>query len=119
MHVPIIEDCKVRMCQKTVYHLSFFTGFSISSSIPDYSTICRFRNALLELNIYEELMPEGFPVFADKGYASDKNRGILAGKKFIDGIMHKAYRNKPLNTAQRIINRFISSLRYKPQNSIS
>jgi IS5 family transposase len=26
-----------------------FSGFSVSSPLPDHSTICRFRNAILEL----------------------------------------------------------------------
>jgi IS5 family transposase len=35
-----------------------FSGFSLVSSLPDHSTICRFRNALLELNLYEKLFEE-------------------------------------------------------------
>jgi len=35
-----------------------FTGFSLSSELPDHSTICRFRNYLLEKNIYERLFYE-------------------------------------------------------------
>ncbi len=209
----------------------FFSGFSLMSSLPDHSTICRFRNTLLELDIYEKLfgeinrqlesngmmvkegvivdativessrrprkvtelmpedrqeekseisapaitysddpdanwikkgkrayygykghisvdakegfisgghitpascadttelerivnesgIPEGCIIFADKGYASAGNRNILADKKLIDGIMHKAYRNKPLTSSQRIINRLISSVRYKVEQSI-
>jgi IS5 family transposase len=185
-----------------------FSGFSLVSSLPDYSTICRFRNNLLELNLYEKLfekinnqleskgmlikegvivdatiiessrrprkavdiMPEdrkeeetathsaevvysndpdanwikkgkksyygykghisvdakegfilgghvtpastaditelerivneshiseGTVVYGDKGYASEKNRTILADRKLEDGIMSKAVRNKP------------------------
>lgn len=209
----------------------FFSGFSLISSLPDHSTICRFRNTLLELNIYEKLLveinrqlesngtmvkegaivdatiiessrrprkvtevmpedrreeksempasvvtysddpdanwikkgkrayygykghitvdakegfilgghvtpastaditelerivnesgiPEGSPVFTDKGYASEKNRVILANKGLRDGIMYKAARNRPLTYAQRIINRLISSVRYKVEQSI-
>jgi IS5 family transposase len=204
-----------------------FSGFSLVSSLPDHSTICRFRNALLELNLYERLFeeinrqlefsgilvrkgtivdatiiessrrprkvmeimpedrkeetietpaitysddsdaawikkgnrpyygykghisvnaeegfitgghitpantadttefeklvngsPEGSIILADRGYASEKNRTVLANKKLKDGIMYKAARNKPLTTAQRIINRFISSVRYKVEQSI-
>ena len=207
----------------------FFSGFSLISSLPDHSTICRFRNNLLELNLYEKLMeeinsqieskglmvkegaivdativessrrprkvmeimpedrseektempvitysddpdanwikkgkrayygykghisvdakvgfilgghitpastadtteierivnesgiPEGSIVFADKGYASAGNRNILADKKLKDGIMYKAARNRPLTSAQRIINKLISSVRYKVEQSI-
>ncbi|MGD9577735.1 MAG: transposase [Syntrophorhabdus sp.] len=35
-----------------------FAGFSVSSTLPDHSTICRFRNALLELNLLETLFEE-------------------------------------------------------------
>ena len=35
-----------------------FSGFSLVSSLPDHSTTCRFRNALLELNLYERLFEE-------------------------------------------------------------
>jgi IS5 family transposase len=207
-----------------------FSGFSLTSSLPDYSTICRFRNNLLELGLYEKLfgeiikqleskgllvregaildativessrrprkvmeimpedrkeeetdivpavsysndadanwikkgkkpyygykahvsvdakegyvlgghvtpanvadtteleklinessLPKGSVVLADKGYASEKNRDILAEKKLKNGIMDKAVRNKPLTFVQRILNRFISSVRYKVERSI-
>jgi transposase, IS5 family len=208
-----------------------FSGFSFVSPLPDHSTICRFRNALLELNLYErlfdeinrqlessgilvragaivdativessrrprkvtEIMPEdreeekqqippatiiysddpdanwtkkgktphyGYKahvsvdakevyvlgghvtpagtaditelerlvnesrlaensiILADKGYSSEKNRTVLANKKLKDGIMYKAVRNNPLTSAQRTVNRLISSVRYKVERSI-
>jgi IS5 family transposase len=64
------------------------------------------------------VLPEGLVILADKGYASEKNRNLLADKKLKDGIVHKAARNRPLTTAQRIINRLISSVRYKVEQSI-
>jgi transposase, IS5 family len=207
-----------------------FSGFSLSSSLPDYFTICRFRNTLLDENIYESLfaevnrqleekdllvkgahgaivdatiiessrrprkvmeiipedrkeetkpstvisysddtdatwikkgkrpyygykahvsvdakdgyvigghvtpanvadtteleklvddlnLPEGSMVFADKGYASENNRTVLAKKKLQSGIMDKAVRNKPLTVLQIIINKLISSIRYKVERS--
>jgi IS5 family transposase len=209
-----------------------FSGFSVSSALPDHSTICRFRNALLELNLFEklfqeingqleakrilvrqsngaildatiiessrrprkvvEVMPEdrkededlpsrvvtysddpdatwikkgkkpyygykahiaietkdGFilgghvtpahiadiaefeklleesnltgdvPILADKGYSSMRNREVLEQRGYIDGIMHKATRGRPLTFMQRLINRFISSVRYKIEQDI-
>lgn len=207
-----------------------FSGFSLASSLPDHSTICRFRNSLLVLGLYEKLfeeilrqleerdllvregaivdatviessrrprkaveiipedrkeeemptppvvsysndvdatwikkgkkpyygykahisvdakdgyvigghvtpanvadttelekvvdtldLPEGSMIFADKGYASENNRSILAEKKFSDGIMDKAVRNKSLTPVQIIINKLISSIRYKVERSI-
>jgi transposase, IS5 family len=208
-----------------------FTGFSLSSSLPDHSTICRFRNALSELKLYDALLaeinrqlelqdilvktsngaildativqssrrprkvievmpedrkeeeqeeqhpsitysddtdatwirkgkkayygykahiavegrdgfflgghvtsahvadttefssllaeaslPEGSFICADKGYCSAKNRALLAGHT--DGIMHKAARNRPLTIIERCINRLISSIRYKVEQTL-
>lgn len=208
-----------------------FSGFSISSLLPDHSTICRFRNALLDLNLYEQLLeeinqqlqsrgllikaangaivdatiiessrrprkvmdlmpedrkeevdeqpvitysadsdatwirkgkrpyygykahlcvdakngfliggqvtpahvadttqfeallnsvelPKGALVSADKGYASEKNRSLLKKEGYKDGIMNKAARNKPLSPIQRSINKLISSVRYKVEQTI-
>jgi len=35
-----------------------FSGFSLMSSLPDYSTICRFRNTLIDLDLYGKLFEE-------------------------------------------------------------
>lgn len=35
-----------------------FTGFSMAQDIPDYSTICRFRNRLIENHSYEKVFYE-------------------------------------------------------------
>ena len=210
-----------------------FSGFSLGSTLPDHSTICRFRNALMELGIYEKLfgeinrqieshgllvkegaivdativessrrprkvievipedrneeessfetsppqitysddhdatwvkkgkkpyygykthvvvdtregfvlnghvtpahvadttefenlmenlsLPEASPVCADKGYASLKNRTLLAAHGYEDGIMYKAARGKPLTPFQRLMNRIISAFRYRVEQGI-
>jgi len=68
--------------------------------------------------VNESRLPEGSIILADKGYASEKNRAILTDNKLKDGIMEKAARNKPLTITQRIINRIISSVRYKVERTI-
>jgi IS5 family transposase len=35
-----------------------FVGLSMDGEVPDHSTICRFRNKLLELNLYDKLFNE-------------------------------------------------------------
>jgi IS5 family transposase len=44
-----------------------FSGFSISSPLPDHSTICRFRNTILELGLYEKLFEEIMKQLESKG----------------------------------------------------
>jgi transposase, IS5 family len=41
-------------------------------------------------------LPDAAPVCADKGYASQKNRNLLASRGYEDAIMHKAVRGKTL-----------------------
>jgi IS5 family transposase len=57
------------------------------------------------------------PVFADKGYASEENDKIVAGKKLKNRIMYKAVRNKPLTELEKQINKKISQTRYKIERS--
>jgi len=44
--------------QALLDRLSFirFTGFSIEDDVPDETTICRFRNGLIELNVFDKLL---------------------------------------------------------------
>ncbi len=44
-----------------------FSGFSLTSPLPDHSTICRFRNTLLNLNIYDLLFNEIIRQLESKG----------------------------------------------------
>lgn len=53
-------------------------------------------------------IPEGTPVLAYKGYASQGNRSYLKSRGVQDGIMHKAQRNRPLTEVQKAINKAIS-----------
>jgi IS5 family transposase len=72
----------------------------------------------LEKLVDELDLPEGSMIFADKGYASENNRAILTRKKLGNGIMDKAVKNKPLTSIQIVINKLISSIRYKVERSI-
>ena len=72
---------------------------------------------------FEKLMEnlslaEASPVCADKGYTSKKNRDLCAARGYEDAIMHKAARGKPLTSFQRLINRIISSVRYRVEQGM-
>ena len=58
-----------------------------------------------------EEIPEEAPVFANKGYASQENREYLESRSLQDGIMQKAYRNRPLTEQQKAFNKAISPIR--------
>lgn len=63
--------------------------------------------------VTESKITKGSMVFADKGYASNRNRCALEDKKLSDGIMYKAVRGRKLSEPERIVNRVISGLRGK------
>jgi IS5 family transposase len=51
-------------------------------------------------------------VYADKGSASNANRQFLRKQKIKSAIMHRAYKNKPLSSRQKLANQLISKKRY-------
>jgi len=61
-----------------------FSGFSLESSLPDYSTICRFRNALLELNLYEPLFQEINRQLETKGILVKESNGAILDAAVIE-----------------------------------
>ena len=66
----------------------------------------------LERLVIESHLPEKTRVYADKGYTSAKNRETLKKQKCKDGIMDRAWRNKPLTARERLRNKLISQKRY-------
>jgi IS5 family transposase len=66
----------------------------------------------LEVLVKESLLPAKSRIYADKGYTSAKNRTMLKQQKCKDGIMNRAYRNKPLTERERKRNKLISKKRY-------
>lgn len=61
-----------------------FSGFSLESTLPDYSTICRFRNALLELNVYEKLFGEINRQLESKGILVKESNGAILDATIIE-----------------------------------
>jgi IS5 family transposase len=51
-------------------------------------------------------------ISADKGYCSQSNRDFLKENNYLDGIMMKAKRNKPLKEFEKLINKQISKYRF-------
>ena len=56
-------------------------------------------------------LDEGSPVFADKGYYGEEYSKALENEGLFDGIMYKAFKNRPLTEAERRVNRAISRFR--------
>ena len=57
-------------------------------------------------------LPAQSRVYADKGYTSARNSALLKAHHCKDGIMNRAYRNKPLTDRERHRNKLISKKRY-------
>ena len=62
-------------------------------------------------------LPEGTPVYMDKGYSSAKNREILRKRKLKDRIMHKATKKNKLGYWENLFNKGISKTRYKVERT--
>jgi IS5 family transposase len=66
----------------------------------------------LEALVQSSRLPAKSRVYADKGYTSASNSMLLKQHKYKDGIMHRAYRNRPLSERERNRNKLISNRRY-------
>ncbi len=86
----------------TVDDGGFITNMHVTSA--NKPEVKEFSNILPHINAERAM--------ADKGYASHKNREALKNKGIKDGIMHKAYKNRPLTRWQRLFNKLVSKTRY-------
>ena len=60
----------------------------------------------------EGLSP-GVRVQADKGFFSEQNKAMLKSKKLKNGLMYKAFRNKPITSRMNKFNKLISRTRWR------
>ena len=51
-----LNDRELEHALRVRLDFMLFCGFDLHSSIPDHSTICRFRGALVDADLYEELL---------------------------------------------------------------
>ena len=65
----------------------------------------------------ESGLPVGAKVICDKGYAGEPNRKYLSEMGYQDGIMNKAYRNKPLSENDKKRNAALSKIRWIVERS--
>jgi len=66
----------------------------------------------LEPVVKASRLPSQSRLYADKGYTSASNSTLLKQHQYKDGIMHRAYRNRPLTEWERQRNKLISKKRY-------
>ncbi len=71
----------------------------------------------LEAILDESALPTDIPVFADKGYSSNKNKRLIEEKGYLDFIMRKKPKNKDLTKVAKSFNKFISKCRYKVEQA--
>jgi len=91
-----------------------YKGFVSVDSEKGYINNIHVTSAnIAEVNQFENVVDDNCErVYADKAYASDKNRKFLKKKKIKDGIMFKASKNQKLSPWQKIKNKLISKKRY-------
>jgi transposase, IS5 family len=100
---------------------SFHYGYKAHTSVDADSGLILSAHATpanysdtgeLEALVQGSRLPAKSRVYADKGYTSAGNRKLLKRHKCKDGIMNRAYRNKPLTERERKRNKLISKKRY-------
>lgn len=66
-----------------------------------------------ELDEMSEGLAKGVRVKADKGFFSAANKRMLKSKKLKNGLMYKAFRNKPLTKRMKAFNKLVSKTRWR------
>ncbi len=66
-----------------------------------------------ELDKMTDDLPKGARVQTDKGFFSAENKAMLKSKKLKNGLMYKAFRNKPLTKRMVQFNKLISKTRWR------
>ncbi len=69
-----------------------FIGLGMQDSVPDDTTICRFRNSLIENNLYDKLFSAVNKQLADHGFIAKEGKAIL-----IDAALIKSGNTKIRN----------------------
>jgi len=62
-------------------------------------------------------LPLGIPLYADKGYKSEKNDKLLKEKNLKNKILKKAKKNKPLSEREKTFNKLCGKIRYKVERT--
>ena len=110
-----LSDSEASKALRDRISFTHFIGLPFDSSKPDGSTICRFRNRLLEKGHYRHLL-ELFNKQLEKNGLMDIE-AESAEKGYQDRIMKKAYRNKPLSEEDKKRNKAIGKIRWVVERS--
>ncbi|KXB84105.1 hypothetical protein HMPREF3034_00932 [Prevotella sp. DNF00663] len=71
----------------------------------------------MERPLAKAKLPQGTPVYADKGHDSAGNKGVLKRVKFKSRIMHKGVRGCKLTEREQRINVATSKTKYKAKRT--
>lgn len=71
----------------------------------------------LEEVLAEVDLPEGIPLFGDKGYQSAKNNELIKKKKLKNRILKKAVKGKPLTKMALLYNKLCGRTRFKVERT--
>ncbi|MCK5176729.1 MAG: IS5 family transposase, partial [Candidatus Aenigmarchaeota archaeon] len=76
------EQTEEALCVRIDFML--FTGFELNDEIPDASTICRFRNKLIEKNLDKKLLTEINRQLEQAGLKLEKAHGAVVDATIIE-----------------------------------
>jgi len=113
--VRFSADPDARWAKKGKHCFFGYKGFMITDAKKGFIEKVHVTSAnQSEVTALEDVLGnlKAYRLYADKGYASQKNRQLLRENNIKDGISHKATRGKPLSQWQRAFNRKISSIRF-------
>jgi len=79
-----LSDPALEEALRVRFDFILFTGFEIEDSIPDETTLCRFRNQLIQLNLEKDLFAEINRQLEEKGLKVKQANGAVIDATIIE-----------------------------------
>jgi len=86
-----LSDPALEEALRVRFDFILFTGFEIEDSIPDETTLCRFRNQLIELNLERDLFAEINRQLEEHGLKIKRASGAVIDATIIESAARPKY----------------------------
>lgn len=79
-----LSDMQMEQALKVRLDFLVFCGFDLGAELPDYSTICRFRNRMVAARLDDKLLAEINRQLADRGLKVNEARGAIIDATIVE-----------------------------------
>ncbi|MBT6926629.1 MAG: transposase, partial [Marinovum sp.] len=83
-----LSDPKLEECLRVRFDFMLFAGLDLYGSVPDETTHCRFRNALVKADVYDVLLAEVCRQIENHGLKAKGAAAVIIDAILIESATH-------------------------------